>query len=261
MRLESTSPTGLARLVDETPYQMSNICGALVKESVTVLGALQDGASVEEVRDHALAGVLFHQRSWQTRRRFWHAIHARYLGDRDQWVIDALCRAAPGGPHDPTMLGLLYLHFVLRDRLTCEWVLRAVWSRWQKGNRRIVRADVLADLAALLEGIDVRWTEASRSRLATSLLSALRDYGLATGVQVKQLRRPVMTPEVVSHLLRVLVQQGVRGTQVLVHPYWALFFRTPDDAAGELASLAQLGVIRFERAGSTVVLETPWSET
>ena len=34
----------------------------------------------------------------------------------------------------------------------------------------------------------------------------------------------------------------------------------PDDVAAELFSLSLQGILRFERAGSTVVLETPWSE-
>jgi len=247
-------------IVDEAPYQMSNIVGALVRESLAVLGALDDGAPLTEVREQALHGSLFHQRSWQTRRRFWHAVHARYLSHDRAWVVEELRRAAKAGPHDPTALGLLYIHFVLRDHLTRDWVLGPIWARWHDGAHRVVRDDVLADLDGLVGDLDLRWTEASRKKLATSLLSALRDYGLATGVQVKHLRRPVLTSEVSAHLLRILVERGVRGGEVLVHPYWTLFFRTPDDVAAALASLAQLGTIRFERAGSTVVLETSWSE-
>ena len=77
---------------------------------------------------------------------------------------------------------------------------------------------------------------------------------------MKHLRRPVLTSEVAAHLVRLLVEQGVRGAAVVEHPFWHLFFRTSDDAAGELAALALHRVLRFERAGSTVVLETPWSE-
>jgi len=257
------SPPDNARatsLVDAAAYQMSNICGALVPESLAVLNAHAGGASLKEVRDMALDGVIFHQRSWQTRRRFWHAVHARYLNHGVSWVVQDLCRAAEHGPHDPTARGLLYLHFALRDRLTRDWILGPVWDRWAGGQHRLTRNDVLSDLAVLLAEADVRWTEGSRKKLATSLLSALRDFGLANGVQVKHLQRPVLTPETSTHLLRLLVEQGVRGASLVDHTYWRLFFRTPDDVAGELAAVSLNRVIRFERAGSTVVLETPWSE-
>jgi hypothetical protein len=246
-------------LVDEGAYQMSNICGALVPESLLVLGAVAGGASVEDVRERALNGSLFNQRSWQTRRRYWHAIHARYLTDGIPWIVGDFARVAKRGPHDPTALGLLYLHFSLRDRLTRDWILGPVWDRWTAGQHRLTREDVLADLAGLLVHAGVRWTEGSRKKLATSLLSALRDFGLARGVQVKHLQRPMLSREVSAHLLQILVEQGIRGASLIEHPTWRLFLRTPDEVAGELAALALDGVIRFERAGSTVVLETPWS--
>jgi hypothetical protein len=246
-------------VVDEGAYQMSNICGALVPESLLVLGAIAGGASVEEVRERALNGSLFNQRSWQARRRFWHAVHARHLRHGVPWVMNDLRRVVDRGPHDPTALGLLYLHFALRDHLTRDWILGPIWDRWTAGQHRLTRDDVLADLAGLLVHAEVRWTESSRKKLATSLLSALRDFGLARGVQVKHLQRPMLSRELTTHLLRILVEQGDRGASLIEHPMWRLFLRTPDDVAGELAALALDGVIRFERAGSTVVLETPWS--
>lgn len=241
-------------------YQMSNICGGLVRESVSVLGALGSGTPLQIVREQALDGTLFRQRSWQARRRFWYAVHARYLSDSSAWVLSDLTVAAHQlGSHHPTTQGLLYLHFVLRDRLTRDWLLGPVWDRWVSGQHRLTRDDVQADLDTLLADCDVRWTEASRAKLATSLLSAIRDFGLARGVQVKHLQRPVITPAISAHLLRLLIEEGVRGASLIAHPYWRLFFRTQEDVAGELATLSVDKVIQFERAGSTVVLETPWS--
>jgi hypothetical protein len=247
-------------LVDHGPYAMSNISGALVPESVAIFDALAVGTSIAGVRDQALNGTIFRQRSYQARRRFWHALHARYLAHGVEWVIADLCAAASQGEHDPTFLGLLYLHFSLRDRLTRDWILGPVLERWESGQHRMIREDVLADLETVLGDTDVRWTEASRKKHATSLLSALRDYGLARGVQVKHLQRPLMTSGIAAHLLRILVESGVRGAEAVEHPFWRLYFLNPDDVARELAVLAQSGLIRFERAGSTVVLETPWSE-
>lgn len=240
-------------------YQTTNSRGALVSESLAVLEALATGRSVQVVRERALAGQIFRHRARLTRRHCWKAIHARYLASGASWILDDLMQVARRGPHDPSVLGLLYLHFVLRDPLTLDWVTGPLWERWRAGHSRLTRNDVHADIGRLVGDMDVRWSESSRLRLASGLLSALRDFGLAKGVRVKTLTRPVLTPEVVSHLLRLLVERGTRGAAVVEHPAWRSFLRGPEDVIAELARLAQHQVIRFERSGTTVVLETPWS--
>lgn len=50
---------------------------------------------------------------------------------------------------------------------------------------------------------------------------------------------------------------------MLEDPAWRLFMLGPQDVAATLAKLAQAGRIRFEKAGRTVVLETPqaWEDS
>lgn len=250
----------LPAMVSAGPYRLRNVGGALVPESLAVLGALASGATTGEIRDHALVGALFPQRSRRTRARLWQAVHARYFSPGPPWILEDLCRAGGRGRHDATALGTLYLHFALHDRLSRDWILGPVWERWTAGRHRVTRSDVLADLAVLLADAGVRWTEGSRRKLATSLLSALRDFGVAKGVRVKHLVRPVLTPETSTHMLRLLIEMGVRGASLVEHPLWRLFLRTPDEIGREFVGLSLAGIIRFEGAGSTVVLETPWNE-
>lgn len=132
-----------------------------------------------------------------------------------------------------------------------------LWPLWKAGTRDVRRDDVIDFLAESANGQPVRWRESTRVKLAGNVLSALRDFGLLTGVQRKTLQRPVVDPEVVLHLCRLLDAEGLRGRALLEARDWRLFLWDIQDTSHALAELAQRGELRFERSGRTVVLEVP----
>lgn len=243
---------------DTLQPQARNICGSLVTESGLLLGALHAGQPVSAVREAALSGALFRQRSFQARRRFWHALNTRYLSSSPEWVIAELVEVVGTAPVSPEALGLLYIHFVLRDRLTLDVVTGPLWEAWSSGNLGVNPHQMRTWMEAVAPAFYAGLTEGTQRKLATSILSGLRDFGALRGIQKKTIVRPVITSRVFAHLLRILVEEGQRGRAVLDDPTWRIFFLTGDDVAGHLAALAQQNTVRFERAGSTVVLETPW---
>jgi hypothetical protein len=149
----------------------------------------------------------------------------------------------------------VYLHFARRDRLTFDFVVDRLWSQWKNGARRVRRDDVIDFLSESANGQFPRWRESTRVKLAGNVLSALRDFGVLTGVQRKALQRPVVAPEVVLHLCRLLDAEGLRGRTLLEARDWRLFLWDVQDTSQALSQLAQRGDIRFERSGRTVVLE------
>jgi hypothetical protein len=94
-------------------------------------------------------------------------------------------------------------------------------------------------------------------KVAGNVLSALRDFGLLTGVQRKTVQRPVVAQEVVLHLCRLLDAEGLRGRTLLEARDWRLFLWDVQDTSQALAQLAQRGELRFERSGRTVELDVP----
>src|SRR5262249_21158175 len=163
-------------------------------EAGRVFQALHAGLSVPEVRDRVLGGKLLTQRSRSTRERIWDSLHHRYLAHRVGWVIRDLAGASIAGPQSREFLSLLYLHYALRGRLTYEFATRVLWPRWCRGQLAVAREDVLdlLDRASAEQPQIRRWTEKSRVKLAGSILSALRDFGLFRGIQKKSLVRPVL---------------------------------------------------------------------
>jgi Putative inner membrane protein (DUF1819) len=234
--------------------------GALIAEAHAVFRALGSGMALHEVRSACLTGRLLRQSARETRHRIWDALHWRYFAwNPPHWLLADLAKAAKGDATDRHFAGLAYIHYARRDRLTFDFVTDRLWTRWKTKAFEVGRDDVL-DFLGDYESHDAaikKWRESTRKKLAGNVLSALRDFGILTGVQRKLLQRPVMAPEVALHLCRVLDSEGRRGRAVLEARDWRLFLCELHDTSLVLAHLAQRGEIRFERSGRTVVLEVP----
>lgn len=251
---------------DLGPYSARNTSkGALLEEAAQLVGALSSGLALGEVRSQALEGILLRQRTRLTRQTIWRRLHYRLFSQATDWNLKDLEEAWRTGSHSPEFVSLVYLHYALRDRLTFDFVTEVVWQHWMSGVQTVSRDDLLSylDLAAETQDQIGKWSESSRRKLATSILTALRDFGVLKGTQKKTIMSPPLPAPTAEHILRLLTVEGLRGSEVLSSPTWRLFLLRPDDVAHVLSQLAQARRIHFERAGSTVVLDTPaeWSSS
>jgi hypothetical protein len=254
---KSDANDGLGR--DAGSYSTRNSSkGSLVPETHLVFRALASGKSLDEVRFSCLGGKLLRQTARETRHRIWEAIHWRFFAwTPPAWVIADLAAASRADVTSSRFVGLVYLHFARRDRLTFDFVVDKLWPHWKGGARNVSRDDVIDFLTESANDQPPRWRESTRVKLAGNVLSALRDFGLLSGVQRKVLQRPVVAPEVVLHLCRLLDAEGLRGRALLEARDWRLFLWDIQDTSQALAQLAQRGELRFERSGRTVVLDVP----
>ena len=244
---------------DTGPYSARNSSkGALIDEASRVFAALARGQSIETVRDQALRGTLLIQRSRENRERIWTSIQQRYLLPTAPWLTSLLAGTSASGPASREFVSLLYLLYALRDRLTFDFVTNVLWAKGPHARPVISRnevLDLLKQTAARQPQID-RWTESTRIKLAGSILTALRDFGVLEGQLKKVLVKPFLPLSTAEALLRVLTFEGCRGRQVIQDSTWRLFLLSEQEVASTLTKLAQQGRIRFEKAGATVVLET-----
>jgi hypothetical protein len=232
--------------------------GMLLWEAHAVFRALASGKGVAEVRSACLTGKLLRQSARETRRRIWQSLDWRYLAWKPaRWVLCDLVESAKGDVTDRRFVGLAYLHYARRDRLTFDFITNRLLSLWKNGTREVHRSEVSDFLSERGGAVSRKWRESTRIKLASNVLSALRDIGLLTGVRRKFLQRPVIAPEVVLHLCRLLHAEGLRGRTLLEAHDWSLFLWNIQDTSQALAKLAQRGELRFERSGRTVVLDVP----
>jgi len=160
-------------------------------------------------------------------------------------------------------ISLAYLHYVLRDRLTFDFVTEALWHKGYQARPLVPRNDVLdlLDQKASEHPETQRWAETSRVKLAGSILTALRDFGLLEGMQKKYLVRFSLPLSTAEQLARIFTVEGRRGREVIEDPTWRLFMLNDRDVAVTLSKLSREGNVDFEKAGMTVVLQTsPESE-
>jgi len=249
----------LARLRDVGEFSSRNTSkGALAKDAFTLFSTMREkGLNVDELRNIVLRGQMFPRTSYENRQRIWDCLHYRYLAPGITWIPAGLGAASEAGVNSPEFLSLAYLYFALRDRLTFEFVTRMIWERW-RGSSLAVSA------IQLLEFLDhesdrhpavKKWKPSTRTKLASSILAALRDFGVLCGIYSKRIQRPMVSPEAVFHLVCILLAEGHHGREVIEAPDWHLFLWSEDDAAKALAELAQKRWIRFERGGRTVILD------
>lgn len=245
------------------PYCARNQIGALVHECSLVFSSLAHGDSLSDIRQKALDGELFTQKARSSRDRFWSVINYRYLS-RPPWIISDICDSVCQGERSAGFLSLLQIHYILRDSLTLRLIEDFFWKKWVDNDPAISPAELMGVIQKMGSGhIRIeRLTEASLNRLAQMILCSLRDFGLLEGKVKKRIVKPVISPPVVCHLLRILHDEGLAGEAIVTDSSWRMFMLTPEDVSHHLHILSQQGIIRFERTGTTTVLITPasWDE-
>jgi hypothetical protein len=244
----------------DTIYSARNSSkGSLIEEAGKIFSALNDGLSLLEIRTLAVNGNLLSQHAWSTRKRIWAALHYRYFSHHIDWVIGDIKKACALGQESQEFTSMLYLHYVLRDKLTYDFVTQVLWSEWCKGKKIVSPEEILylLDNSSTKYPQIKKWAEKSRRKLAVSILSALRDFGLLSGKQKKNILKPVIPIFTASHILHLLTFEGLMGYEILKNPIWHLFLSTEQDVAYILTKLAQANIIHYEQAGNIVIIQTP----
>jgi len=250
---------------DLGPYSARNTSkGALLDESYQIISALASGLPLGQVREQASQGQILRQKARLSRTTIWKRVHFRLLSHGSKWIIEALKEAQAAGRHSPEFVATVYLLYCLRDHLTFDFVTHWIWPRWNAGQRAVSPEDLLDYLDQARDTqLQIRhWSETSHRRLSVSILAALRDFGLFKGVRKKEIIKPPLPLTTAEAILRLLTEEGFRGAEVLEEPTWRLFLLAPNEVAHTMLQLSQQKRIGFEKAGGTVVLETPeyWSD-
>lgn len=243
---------------DRTPYSTRNTTkGALVKETFKFFRAVREGLPLYEARKAIIEDNILNKTTFETRRAILKSLNIRYLSICPEWVSASLAEATSMGIHSPEFLSLAYLYYVLRDRITYEFVVGPVWTRWKNGLTNISSEDFLRFMDELAEREKhiKNWHESSRRKLASNTLSALRDFGLLKGKAIKSIQRMPVADEAAFHLLCILYAEGKRGNSLIEAEDWRMFLWSEAAVADALHRLSQRKWIRFEKVGRTTILQ------
>jgi len=231
--------------------------GALLKETHEVFRAIDAGADPNDLKALIKQASILGAHSHDTRTRIWRSIGHSYFLPGCQWVVQSLVEASRSGLASTEFVSLAYLYFVLRDRLTFDFITGSVWSKWHQQSTPLDRSEFQSFLeleSATFPDIK-KWSESTRKKLGRNCLTALREFGLLRGSRLKQIQRPAVASETAFHLVCVLSAEGLEGRAILNSPDWRLFLWSQAEVTNLLGELAQKKWIRFEKAGNHVILQ------
>ncbi len=231
--------------------------GSLLLESVRCLQFLADGHSVAELHRAVQDDDLLGKRTWEARRTYWRLISWRYLTPPDSAVVGALSALACRGADDPVLRGALYFHFCLADRLTFDVTTGLLWGLQQQGRDVVSSSEVKAFIQnqASAHPEVLGWTGSILDHLASSILSALRDFGRLRGRVKKRLVRPPLPDELLLYVCKFLSAEGTSTREIIAAPEFRLWGYSPREIGTRLSQLSQSGGIRFEWSGNIAIAD------
>lgn len=231
--------------------------GALLLESVKSLQFLEAEHSLDELQHAIREKDLLGKRTREARRTYWRLISWRFLTPPESAVVSALAALSCLGADDPVLRGALYFHFCLADRLTFDIATDLLWTLQQQGRGIINVAEVEAYIRA---GMAVHpevasWSGRTLKKLASSVLSALRDFGRLSGGSKKRIVQPPLADELLMYVCKFLSAEGKSAKGILEAPDFRLWGLTLQEVGARLAKLSQSSVLRFEWSGDIAVLD------
>ena len=235
----------------------NTIRAGCIRECWLFFQRLGKGPNSEQVRRDLADGALLGNYAFSTRMALWKIFRTRYLNIADPWVQSELIKASQGGPESPEFVSLLYLYFILRDKLAFEFVVDAIWTKWLGHDLAIGSEDCSRFFMKLSQEIDSlpKITAESKGKLIRNTVSTLQDFGLVTGTKHRTISRPPVVPRTAFHLLRLLNLEGLSGKEIVEAKEWRIFLWDQQDVSRMLARLAQEKWIRYEKSGQVVILE------
>jgi hypothetical protein len=239
-------------------YSFRNtIRAGCIHECWIFFNELAKDADSRRVRRHLAEGVILGKYAYSTRLALWKIFRTRYLNIADPWVQSELISASQNGPEAPEFISLLYLYFILRDRMAFELVVDTIWAKWLANDLAIGSEDCSRLFMKLSNESDSlpKITAQSKGKLISNTVSTLQDFGLVTGTRHRTISRPPVVPRTAFHLLRLLKREGLSGKEIVEAKDWRIFLWDQQDVSRMLTKLSQEKWISYEKSGNIVNLE------
>lgn len=221
------------------------------------LNALKKSHDPGKVRKDLLDGLILGNYAYNTRYTLWKVFRTRYLTIPDPWIVNELMSASQGGPQTPEFVSLLYLYFIMRDKLAFDFLTDVVWGKWQKHDLLLQSADFgkFYDELSQEHHDLLKITASSKKKLISNTISTLTDFGVTTTGKHRTISRPPVVPRTAFHLVRLLKHEGFSGKEIVAANDWRIFLWDQQDVSRTLTKLSQEKWIRYEKTGSIVNLE------
>jgi len=245
------------RSVDTPTYSsMLSGKGALLDETLAVLQQIDRGHSLDQVRamvmDHDLLGKM----TMRTRELVWEHIHARYLSDGNHPRL--LAHMVVHAPDRQTERLVLFYELCRSSPILRDTTIYCVYPRYAAGYSSIDKADIQGYFDDIVEEHPelIEWSPQTRDKVASNILTILRDFGLLQGSQRKQFSRLYVPLPTFIYVLYRLADDGLITPQELLKVEdWQLFFLESADVVTLLDEATAGGHCTFKHQGDIYTLD------
>jgi len=185
------------------------------------------------------------------------AFTRRYARDLDG--LAALVVLAQSSLAGDTLDRLLCFCALREDPLLMDVVLHVIAPAHAIG-QNVVRVDEVADWIAKQQAAGMMgssWSDSTIRRVASGLLSTLRDFGLLEGRAHKRTRPVFMSAEACSLMSFMLYRDLNSGELVINDPAWSAFYMGPLDVERALIDACGRRLLHYSAAGSVKRIDYP----
>jgi len=179
----------------------------------------------------------------------------RYMADPE--ILPALVVFAHAGTSSQVLDPILYFLAAESDPLLRDAVVEVLASRIARQDGEITVGQMVTWLTRQMANgqMEGSWSEATTTRVARSLLAALRDFGLLEG-KVNKRVVPIYLPTVAFVFIAFLLHRYQRsGDRLLHHPAWRLFFLSSDAVERFFLEAHQEGLLEYHAAGPVIRID------
>jgi hypothetical protein len=231
--------------------------GALIGDTKTLLSYWDVDASLDENISRALRENIFGKASRSRVEAILAIFRQRYLTEEP--VTKALVTLVLKKFPPAALERLLYFHSARADQLLRDAVIEILVPMQARGLVNVNVQDFQRFLAKWVnEGkTTAHWSEATITRIAQGLLSALRDFGVLQGAVNKKIAPAYLPIESFAYLVFYLKQHQPSGAKLIELPDWKLFFVQNEGVERLLFEAHQHDLLEYHVAGNVTRLTFP----
>lgn len=248
----------LKRTRSSAPYSSRIIkAGALIGDTKTLLSHWDVNAPVEENIRQVQRDNVFGKASRSRVEDILAIFRQRYL--TEQSVTKALVTLLRNKFPAAALERLFYFHSARADQLLRDVVIEVLLPMQARG---LVDINVKNFERVLGNWVNEgkttgHWSEATITRIAQGLLSALRDFGMLQGSVNKKIAPPYFPIEAFAYVVFYLRQHQPSGVKLIELPDWKLFFLHREGVERFLFEAHQRNLLEYHVAGSVTRLTFP----
>jgi len=230
--------------------------GALLNETLAVLRQIDNGHSIDQVRAMVMDQDLLSKMTILTRSSVWDQIHVRYLSDEERTRV--LARMVVHAPDRQTERLVLFYELCRSSPLLHDTTIHCIYPRYAACYSGIDKThihkhfdDIAAEHPELME-----WSPQTRNKVASNILTIVRDFGLLEGTQHKQFVHLYVPLPAFVYVLYQLAGDGLTTPrEILEAKEWRLFLLESADVMTLLDEATKAAHCVFKHRGDVHTID------